>query len=929
MLVDLGVGVSIDELVDRVWGEAPPQRARLTLHTYLSRLRGVLADADGPALVRRSRGYTLDADPAAVDLHRFRVIAGEARSLGDDDRATALWRDALALWRGTPFADLDSDWLRQVAAALEAERFETVLDRNDALLRRGEYAPLLPELSAAAAEHPLDERVAGQLMLAMYGCGRQAEALAHYRALHDRLVDEVGCDPGPVLRLLHQRILRQDPELAPTVAVRADQHGDPPAAADRTGTGAAANPAAQLPADVVGFTGRTASLHQLDALLGPADDPPSTVLITAIGGYAGVGKTALAVHWAHRVRDRFPDGQVYLNLRGFDPGGQVVSPAEALRTLLELLRVPPDRIPTSTQAQAGLYRDRVAGRRMLVVLDNARDAAQVRPLLPGSAGSMVVVTSRDQLAGLVAADGARPVRLDVLDEAESRQLLVGRLGAERVTAEPEAVDRIVQACAGLPLALAMVAARAATNPGFRLAAFAGELADMQGRLDALASHDVATDVRAVFSWSYEALTPPAARLFRQLGLHPGPDLGTAAAASLAGLPVPAVRRTLAELTAAHLLTEHAPGRYAFHDLLRAYAAELGRATDTEPERRAARHRMLDHYLHSVHAADRWLPDIRDKVTPPPAQDGVATATFAGNTEARAWLTTELPVLLAVVDQHRDGDFDHHIQQLCWLLVTFLGWLGRWPDLVTVQRAALEATRRRGDVLGQADIHRNLAHASFQMGLRDEADAHLEQALRLYREAGENTSHIRAQLYRAWLAGQEGLYADALRIAQLSLEAATEAGHRVLQAVARTAVGWYHTVLGDHEQAIVDCEQALVELAEVNELSNMADVWDSLGHAHLKLGRYREAIDYYQRAVERCREFGNRHMEALKLIHLGEAHQAAGDDEATRTSWRQALAILDEVGHRDADDLRSRLGSLRLGSLRLGSLHEGMAGPRRH
>ncbi|MGI5151567.1 BTAD domain-containing putative transcriptional regulator [Plantactinospora sp. CA-294935] len=880
----------------------------MTLHSYLSRLRGVLAGADGCPLVRRSRGYALEVDPGAVDMHLFRAMTREARAAADDDRADALWREALGLWRGTPFADLDSDWLRGVAIGLEAERSAAILDHNDVLLRHGEYARLLPRLSSTVVEHPLDERVAGQLMLALYGCGRQADALAHYRTLRDRLVDDVGCDPGPALRLLHQRILRQDPELAPIGAIAATSHDDPSDPVAPVGTGPATS-GTQLPADVVGFAGRAGPLAQLDALLGPVHDHSSTVVITAIGGYAGVGKTTLAVHWAHRVRDRFPDGQIYLNLRGFEPGGRAMRPDEALRTLLELLQVPPDRIPTSAQAQAGLYRSRLAGRQMLIVLDNARDADQVRPLLPGAVSSMVVVTSRDRLDGLVATDGARPVRLDVLGEPEARALLVGRLGAERVAAEPDAVEEIIRACAGLPLALALVAARAATNPGFDLAAFAAELADTQGRLDALASHDPATDARTVFSWSYEALTPPAARLFRQLALHPGPDISAAAAASLAGLPVPNVRRSLSELTAAHLLTEHTHGRYVFHDLLRVYAAELAHATDTEPERRAVRDRMFDHYLRSVYAADSWLPDIRDNLTPPLPHNGVVPETFADHAAARMWLTTELPVLLMVIDHNRDSDFDHHIQQMCWLLVTFLGWRGLWRQLVTMQQAALGAARRRGDVLGQADIYRNLAHASFQMGLPDQAHGHVERALHFYREAGDHNSMIRAQLYQAWVSEQEGRYADALRTSRLSLETAGETGHQVLQAVARSAVGWYHTLLGDHELAIVHCERALAELAELGELPNMADVWDSLGHAHLKLGRHRDAIEHYQRAVERCHEFGNRQQEAVKLTHLGEAHQAAGDDEATRRTWQRALAILDEVGHPDAARLRTRVSAL--------------------
>jgi len=384
-----------------------------------------------------------------------------------------------------------------------------------------------------------------------------------------------------------------------------------------------------------------------------------------------------------------------------------MTPGDALLALLELLGVPPERIPSSVEAQAGLYRSRLAGARMLLVLDNARDGDQVRPLLPGSHSTMVVVTSRDQLAGLVAA-GARPVRLDVLDEDEARQLLVHRLGAGRVGAEPEAVDVIVAACAGLPLALTIVAARAAMRPRFELAVFAGELADARSRLDALASRDVATDVRAVFSWSYLALSSPAARVFRLLGLHPGPDIGVIAAASLAALSPPEVRRSLAELSDAHLVTEHVPGRYAMHDLLRIYAAELAHAVDADPERRAAIDGMLDYYLHSAQAADRWLPEGRTPTAIPPPQPGALPEAFSTNAEARGWLANEIPVLLAVIEYSGEAGFDRHSQHLAWTLATFLQWRGLWYRQVSAQTVGLHAARRRADRRGQADIHRYLA-----------------------------------------------------------------------------------------------------------------------------------------------------------------------------------------------------------------------------
>lgn len=899
LLTELGTAVAFDQLVDRVWGHEPPQRARETLHTYLSRLRTLLHDAQGPALLRRARSYAIDADPATVDLHRFRMLAEQARRENDDERAARLWSDVLSLWHGTPFGDLDSEWLGAMATALEAERLAALLERNDALLRRGDHAALLPELTAAVADHPLDERLSGQLMLALYRSGRQADGLAHYRQLYDRLVDELGSDPGPALRELHQQMLRQDPGLA-VAAARPESRRDP------ASSGPPAGSPSQLPADIAAFTGRDGALKHLDTLLDAAGDPPSTVVISTIGGTGGIGKTALAVHWAHRVRDRFPDGQLYLNLRGFDPAGQAMSSGTALRTLLELLGVPSAKLPTTMEAQAGLYRGRLAGARMLLLLDNVRDAEQIRPLLPGTPGSMVLVTSRSDLASLVAAEDARPMWLDGLDPDGARLLLARRLGPERLAAEPAAVETIVAACAGLPLALAIVAARAATRPGLPLSAFAADLADRGGRLDALSGPDPATDVRAVFSWSYRALGTAAARLFRLLGLHPGPEIGLSAAASLACLPVPQTRRLLTELTAAHLLTEHAPGRFAFHDLLRAYAAELAHEEDGEPDRLDARRRMFDHYLHSAHATDRWLPATRDPVALAPAAPGVVVTEFADNTEARQWLTDELAVLLAIVQDAADAGFDEHVQLLAWSMATFLLWRGMWHHQITVQDAGLRAAQRLGDRGGQADIHRRLMYAHMMLSRPEQAQGHSLQAVDLYAAVGDHTGSARTHLGLMWFFEQQGRHHDALHHAQQCLEFARRGSDRSVLALGYNAVGWTHTLVGDHQTAIEYCEQALPILEELGQVATMADVWDSLGHAHHQLGHFAEAVEYYELAIARCREMGDQRHEASHLVRLGDVHEDAGDREAARRTWRAALTIYDEIEHPDADSLRAKL-----------------------
>ena len=450
---------------------------------------------------------------------------------------------------------------------------------------------------------------------------------------------------------------------------------------------------AQLPADVAGFVGRTDQLSRLGKLL-DGGDRPATVVISAIAGTAGVGKTALAVHWAHASLDRFPDGQLYVNLRGFDPGGTVAMPGEVVRFFLDALDVPAQLVPEGLDAQSALYRSLLAERRMLVLLDNARDAEQVRPLLPGTSSCLVLVTSRNQLTGLIAGAGALPPPLDVLSPEEARDLLARRLGMDRVAAESVAVEQIIGRCARLPLALAIVAARAATDPELSLAALAAKLGHPQHRLDALTTGDAGTDVRSVFSWSYQQLSRPAGRLFRLLGLHPGPGLSASAAASLAGLTPARVRPLVAELVRAHLVTEPVPGRYVLHDLLRAYAGELAAAGEPEADRQAAVRRLLDHYLGSAHRAATILSPARDVIELIPSLSGVTVDAFGSAGVAANWFTAEYQVLTAAVRLAVDANLDRHAWQLVWSMASFIDRRD-FRDAVALHRIGLEAARHLG------------------------------------------------------------------------------------------------------------------------------------------------------------------------------------------------------------------------------------------
>jgi tetratricopeptide (TPR) repeat protein len=665
----------------------------------------------------------------------------------------------------------------------------------------------------------------------------------------------------------------------------------------------------QLPAAATHFAGRSTELAALTGLMREHSGAGGTVVISAIGGMAGVGKTALALYWAHQVAHRFPEGQLYVNLRGFDLSGTIMDPAEAIRRFLAAIGVHPQRIPADPDAQAALYRSELAGRRMLIVLDNARTTAQVRPLLPGAPGCLVLVTSRHQLSGLVAADGAHPITLDLLTPDEAREMLVRRLGPDRTAAEPDTVDQLITACARLPLALAIVAARAATHPHLPLHTLARELRDAGARLDALITDDPHTDVRAVFSWSYRTLTSDAARLFRLLGLHPGPVLSVPAAASLTALTQATVRPMLAELSHAHLITEHTPGRFAFHDLLRAYATELAHTTDPAAQRRAAVHRTLDHYLHTAHAATQLLYPYRDPITLALAHAGVTQEDLADQGQALAWLTAEHPVLLAAIRQAADHGFDIHTWQLAWTLDTFFARQGHRHDWAAAQHIALDAARRSADRIGQAHAHQGLARAYTRLGRYDDAYAHYREALNLFGELGDRTGQARTHRNLGFVLGLQGRHAEALDHAQQSLDLFRTDGHRAGQAHALNSVGWYYAQLGDHRQALAHCQRALTLHQEIGDRDGEAAAWDSLGYANHHLGLHQQAVLCYLRAIDLIREIGGRYSEADVLSHLGDTHHAAGSPEAARVAWQQALIILDDLDHPDAEEVRNKLGGL--------------------
>jgi len=662
----------------------------------------------------------------------------------------------------------------------------------------------------------------------------------------------------------------------------------------------------QLPAAVRHFVGRSAELAALDELLGQLDGAPGTTLISVICGAPGVGKTTLAVHWAHSVASQFPDGQLYLNLRGFDSSGSVMSAPEAIGRILDAMQIPAEQRPESPDARADLYRSLLAGKRMLVVLDNARDDDQVRLLLPGSPGCAVLITSRSQLVGMVATQDAHPMKLEPLDNTEARELLARRLGPDRVRTESAAVDRLIGLSAGLPLALAIVAAQAALGPPGLLMSLLEQLQDGQGSLAALDAGDLSLDPQTVFSWSYQSLSAPAARMFRLLGLHPGPDINMPAAASLAGLSQDEARRVLQELARTNLVDEHPGSRYTFHDLLRAYSRQLAAETDTEDERRQALHRVLDYYQGSAHAAAELVHPAHRHAPVPPLQPGVLEQHFADPEQALAWFDAERHVLVAAVVAAAAAGFDNHVVRTVGYLSKYLERRGYLVDTAATQQIALAAAERLGDQHAEARAHLRLGEGASELGHFDEATEHFEQALELERESGDLRGQGRALCSRAFSLITQGKFADAIAGCQQALDVFESVDDKCGQAAVLNNISWCHASL-DHDPAAVDyAKRSLALYQELDDRSGESVAWDTLGWAYHRRGDFPAAISCYQKAAAMAAEVGARVRQATTLDQLGDAYAQTGDDQSAREAWRTSAEILEDMHHADASQVLDKL-----------------------
>ncbi|MFD2415839.1 AfsR/SARP family transcriptional regulator [Amycolatopsis pigmentata] len=893
LLLEINRPVPVDEIVGRVWGERRlPRNPRGAVQHSVSVLRQALAVIEDVSISRRPAGYQLDADAGTVDVHRFAALLREARATEEDERAAELFEQALELWRGELCTGLDTRWAESERAALDAQCQAARCDLTDIRLRLGRHTALLAELSGQAQRYPLDERVAGQYLLALYRSGRQAQAFEYYHQVRHRLAEQLGVDPSASLQRLYQRILAADPELA--APERPPSPGLTPVPVPR-----------QLPARPRSFTGRERELDDLTTALNTAEGPGGTMVISAIGGSGGIGKTWLALHWAHENLDRFPDGQLHVNLRGFDPTGEPMPPAVAVRGFLDALGAGPAALPSGEDAQVGLYRSLVADRKMLIVLDNARDSDQIAPLLPGSTSCTVVITSRRRLTGLVTGHGAHILDLDVLGPAEARDLLARRLGNERVAAEPRPLAELLEGCAGLPLALGIVAARAAAHPGFPLASLAGELRDLAGRLDTLDGGELATNMRAVLSWSYHALAPETATVFALLGLVPGPDIDTAAAASLTALPATRIRAILRDLESASLVQQHVPGRYRMHDLVRLYAAEQAQRDGDDEVRTSALRRLTDFYLHTALNAEQLLQSLLPPIELGEPAAGCHPSPLNDQATALAWFTIEYPNLLAMQRLAAAQGWAMSVWRLARSVTTFLYRQGRFPAALTALRTGEAAVADLDDPIVATGSHQLLGAIFSELGQYDNALRHLTLA----EQGGDLPGQAYTDHTLGWLWSLRGDNQRALRYATRALHRYRSLNMVAGQSRELTVIGWYLAQLGEYDKARTQCAAALGLARRHGQVEDEGLTLGILGHIAHHTGKQVAALGYLRQALAILREIGNTYYEATVLDYLGRCHEAIGDIGSAHAAWREALRLY-RIQHRttDAERLDENLGS---------------------
>jgi DNA-binding SARP family transcriptional activator/Tfp pilus assembly protein PilF len=936
LLINAGQIVSADALINEVWGDDPPAKAANLISIYVLRLRRLLGDADSSLLVTRAPGYQLRVAATDTDALLFEAMVRDGRRVfgsGDPQGAARQLTEALALWHGRPLADVRATPLVEAEAERLAELHLGALElRITAELACGGHDQAVPEIRRLLADHPLREGLWLQLMRALDGAGRHAEALEVYGQARQAISGQLGVDPGAELRQLYADLLAKDQTglrgtiSAGTVAARPrkpasgksrpaaapDTAAAPAAAGTRPGRGprSSAPTPAQLPADVTDFTGRDEQVKRLCELLAGAgagaDSDTGAVRIAVVAGAGGLGKTSLAVHAAHRVRRKFPDGQLYVDMLGATP--TPLSPGDVLARFLRDLGVDGRQIPVDEDERAGRYRTALANRRMLVVLDNARDAAQVRPLLPGAASSAVLVTTRSRMPDLAS---TRLVDLNVLDDDEALTLFIKAVGDDRAAAEPEATAELLDACAGLPLAIRICAARLATRSGWSIQAMASRLRDEHHRLDELRAGDLA--VRASFQVSFASLLTTAgpdgiapADAFRLLGLWQGPSITAAAAAALFGTPEYLAANALETLVDVHLLESTGPDRYKFHDLLRVYSSERAVADLSGPEREAAIGRLLGWYLRTADAAAQVILPHRYQVPLEAGLAGQPALSFSATDDALAWYDSERVNVVAATRQAAASGLHDIAWRLPAPLISMFNRRGNWADCIATHRIALESARHAGNRQGEAWVLNNLGQALGFTHMSEGIEL-LERSLAIRREIGDRLGEVQAanNLSDAYVV--LGRTDEALDLLRRALDLNREVGYRYGEGIVLNNLGEAFLALDRPDEAIDYLLQARRVFAEIAFQHGVGYSLHNLGRAHLSLGQDTEALDCLQQALVIHTKAGDRHRQAFTLRYLGLAQNHNGLAAEASESWQQAAAIFDDLGDSaQAAEIRAEL-----------------------
>ncbi|MBT2228200.1 tetratricopeptide repeat protein [Nonomuraea sp. NEAU-A123] len=894
LLLSPGQPVSIETMINRVWGDAPPAKARESVHSYIARLRGRLNRRFGDTRARlsyRSGAYVLEVDPQRIDLHRFRQLNAQARAIADSgnpEDALRLLREAENLWRGDPLSGLPGEWVTTFRTSLESEHRAAIGTRLAMELDAGRHAELVGELYGLVDQYPYDESFIEHLMVALYRCGRQGDALEAYHRASHRLFGDLGAEPGPSLRGTYERMLRGDPELAA------------PPARHRTPGGPLAD---NLPRDVQDFTGRETELNQLYAVL---DRSPSAVVIEAIDGMAGIGKTALAIHAAHRLKDRYPDGRWYLHLRAHDPHQPPLDPAEGLDALLRLLGEDPRRIPEALEPRAALWRAWLANRRILIVLDDAAGADQVRPFLPGAPGCLVLVTSRRRLAGL---EGARPLPLDALAPPEAALLFRRIVGQDRQLDAGD-VNRLVHLCGYLPLAVTIMANKLRHRPARGVGDLVAKLSRSRDRLAEMRAGD--RDLVTAFELSYRELSPERRHAFRRLGLHVGADLTAGAAAALIGCDLARAERILEELIDRHLVEEPDSGRVRFHDLLRAYAGE--RAAEEEPAEELWRavHRLLDFYLHTADQADRALYPHRRRAAVDVAHPPSDLSSVSDPRSAAEWLRAERINLVMCVRHSAERGFPEHAVRLSQAVATYLERSAHWEDAARVHELARRACQEVGDREGEARVELELSLVRSRTGHYAEAFEHAVNGLGAFRALDDRRGEADALDHLAlvhWLSGRNR---EALAYAEEALALFRAVGDRHGEGNALLHAGIALSSLRRTEEAVAFFESSLEIVEEIGDVATKAMLLNNFGELHLNRGDHREALRLFRDALAMMREEGWRQNEAVALNNVAGVMVHEGRRDEALHFYREALSIYRETGdRRNEADALSNIGSMYL------------------